>query len=114
MFGFGRKKEEPEPKGTAKTFVEATGGGWGNPPDILPVDGGAHADYVGEVLYQASEYARDEGIQIGEEFDYIITDIPQGIASPREIMLGLMMRAQDYGLSASAMHNEKIRFIREE
>lgn len=110
MFGFGRKK----PQGTAQTFVEATGGGWRDSPNTVAADGGEHAGYVGEVLHQASEYAHDQGIGVGEEFDYTITNIPRGITSPHEIMFGLMMRAQDYGLSASSMHDEKIRFIREE
>lgn len=113
MFGFGRKKEEPESTGTADTFVEAIGGGWGDPPRIIPADGGEYADYVGGVLEGASEYAHDQEVGIGEEFDYLITNIPRGISNPLEIMAGLLKRAPDYGLSVDFMRNETIRFIRD-
>jgi len=109
MFGFGRKKK---PKGTARTFVEATGGGWNDDRDVIPGDGGEHADYVGGVLRRASEYARENDIEIGEEFEFTITDIPAGISSPHEIIFGLMMRAHEYGLRVGAIANETAYFTR--
>lgn len=48
LFGFCRKRKRPQ--GTARTFVEDTGGGWGDSPDAVAADGGEHADYVGEML----------------------------------------------------------------
>lgn len=48
MFGFCRKRKRPQ--GTARTFVEDTGGGWGDSPDAVAADGGEHTDYVGEML----------------------------------------------------------------
>lgn len=109
MFGFGRKKKS---EGTARTFVEATGGGWGDTPDVISGDGGANADYVGEVLRQASEYANEQGIAVGEEFCFTITDIPVGISSPHEIIMGLMMRAHECGLSVDSAINEEVYFTR--
>lgn len=111
MFGFGRKKKKAE-EGVAQTFVEATGGGWRDIPEVVAVDGGEHADYVGEVLQKAYEYARETNVKIGEGFDYTLTDIPCGIVSPHEIAFGLMMRASDYGLSAGFVHDETANFTR--
>lgn len=110
MFGFGRRKKRPE--GTAQTFVEATGGGWGDVPDELPADGGVHADYVGEVLQRARDYADEHDIKVREEFMLRITDIPRGIRNPQEIVFGIMSRAHDYGLIAGAMFDEKVYFTR--
>ncbi len=113
MVGFGRrKKPQAQPGDTASTFVEATGGGWGDSLDAVAVDGGEQADYVGEMLRRASEYARENGVEIGEEFEYTITDIPCGITSPHEIVFGLMMRAGEYGLCPGPMLNEKAYFTR--
>lgn len=115
MFGFGRKKASREGASqgaTARTFVEATGGGWGETPDVMPADGGSHADYVGDILRRAREHAEDNGVGVGEEFTYTITDIPRGISSPHEIIFGLMMRAPEYGLSADFMHDETAHFTR--
>lgn len=109
MFGFGRRKKS---EGTADTFVEATGGGWNDAPDVIPADGGKHADYVGEILRRASEYARENDITVGEEFEYTLTGIPRGIVSPHEIMFGLMLRAPEYGLSSGAIFNEMAYFTR--
>lgn len=109
MPGFGRRRERRED--VASTFVEATGGGWDDGPNEIPVDGGAHADYVGEVLKKIRDYAA-EHVGVGESFTYTITDIPVGIESPFEIVFGLMMRANDYGLQAGAMANETAQFIR--
>ena len=110
MFGFGRKKK---PRGTASTFVEATGGGWHDAPQVVRVPrSGTEGDYVGEMLRQAHEYAVAYNIPIGEEFEFTITDIPMGIESPHSIIFGLMVRASDYGLSPSVAMNESIRFTR--
>lgn len=110
MFGFGRKRKVQS--GTAETFVEATGGGWGAVDDTMPADGGGRADYVGEILRCASEYAKQQNVGIGEEFSYTITDIPHGIDNPYEIIFGLMMRAPEYGLSPGPIHDETAIFIR--
>ena len=112
MRGFGRKKKPKE--GVADTFVSATGGGWSD-RDIdgaMEIDGGEHSDYVGEVLRQASEYAKRTNVAIGQEFEFTITDIPRGIPSPHEIVMGIMMRAGEYGLSPGVMHDETARFTR--
>lgn len=112
MFGFFKRKKKSH--GTADTFVEATGGGWSDSPDIVAGDGGENADYVGEVLRQASEYARENGVEIDEEFEFTFTDIPRGITSPHEIMFGIIMRAHEYGLSSAGMANETAYFTRVE
>jgi hypothetical protein len=109
VFGFGRKKK---PEGTARTFVEATGGGWGETPDVVAGNGGENADFVGEVLKRASEYAKEKGVTIGEEFTFTISDIPVGISSPHEIIMGLMMRAHEHGLSVDSAINESVYFTR--
>ena len=110
MFGFGRKKRAA--KGTAATFVEATGGGWTDVPDTVTLDGGKHAGYVEEILYQACQYARENGVAVGDKFSYTITDIPRGITNPHEITIPLMMQADRYGLSANYVHDETIEFTR--
>ncbi|HEU0266342.1 MAG TPA: hypothetical protein VFQ70_01835 [Candidatus Saccharimonadaceae bacterium] len=109
MFGFGRRKKD---RSTASTFVEATGGGWSDLPDEVAADGGEHADYVGEMLRRASEYACETGVGIGEEFKFTITDIPRDLVSPHEIVFGLMMRAHEYGLAPGVMHDETAYFTR--
>ena len=43
MRKFWRRKKAAE-AGTASTFVEATGGGWGDLPDSVPSDGGEQFD----------------------------------------------------------------------
>lgn len=111
MIGFGRRRRKPDP-GTASTFVEATGGGWGDVPGVMSADGGEHADYVGEVLRRAQAHAVEQGIAIGEDFTYTLTDIPCGITSPHEIIIGLMTRARDFGLEAGIAFGEKIAFTR--
>lgn len=109
MFGFGRRKKRTQ---GAETFVEATGGGWGDADEVVAIDGGEHADYVDEVLRDASEYARRHGVAVGEEFAYTLTRIPRGIASPHEIVFGIIMRASDYGLSPGVACDETLLFVR--
>ena len=109
MFGFGRKKRREEQ--VAQTFVEATGGGWSDSPETVAMDGGGQRDYVSEMLRRASVYAR-ENVEVGEEFAFTITDIPAGIASPHEIVIGLMMQADEYGLQAGVLVNETAHFTR--
>lgn len=110
MFGFGRKKKSQT--ATADTFVKATGGSWNDIPDVVTGDGGEHADYVGEILRKVSEYAIQEGVAVGEEFAYTLTEIPHGITSPHEVIFPLMMRAHEYGLRAGFMHDETAHFVR--
>ena len=109
MFGFGRKKQA---EGVAQTFVEATGGGWNDTPDVIALDGGKHAGYVEETLRQACNYARKNGVEVGDRFVYQITDIPRGISSPHEITVPLMMQADKYGLSTTAIYGEIVEFTR--
>ncbi len=108
-FRWGRRKPDTS---TASTFVEATGGGWGDAPSVMSVDGGEHADYVGEVLRRARDYAMEQGVAIGDDFTYTLTDIPRGITSPHEIIIGLMTRARDFGLDAGIAFGEEITFTR--
>lgn len=118
MFGFDRKKaprtdaNKATSDGVADTFVGATGGGWGKPPMSAAADGGEHSDYVGTMLERAKAYADENGISIGEEFRFTITDIPTGIASPHEIVFGMMMRASDFGFIPGMMMNETISLTR--
>ena len=37
MFGFRRRKDTPS-AGTADTFVEATGGGWSDSPEVVAIE----------------------------------------------------------------------------
>ena len=117
MFGFGRRKRRNMASasagatGTASTFVEATGGGWGDPPMRVAANGGSQADYVLQQLHAAREYAR-ENVAVGDTFEYRLTNIPRGISSPHEIMMGLMFQADEYGLMCSFMHDEAVTFIR--
>lgn len=123
MFWFGRKKEkssqiDPEDRqqqvnpSTADTFVEATGGGWGDPADVIAADGGEQSDYVGLMLVLAREQAIKNDVAVGEDFTFQLVAIPRGIVSPHEIMFGLMMRAGEQGLSCGMMHDEKVIFTR--
>lgn len=108
-FSWGRRKPDAD---TASTFVEATGGGWGDVPSVMSADGGEHADYVGEVLRRAQAHAVEQGVVVGEDFTYTLTDIPRGITSPHEIVIGLMTRARDFGLDAGIAFNEQVTFTR--
>ena len=126
MKWFGRKKsaQEPqvavskgvevkrEPRATASTFLEATGGGWSDAPDVIAINGGEDADYVGEMLSHARDFALANEIGIGERFEFTLTDIPVGITSPHEIIFGLMMRAHEVELSCEGTSDETICFIR--
>jgi hypothetical protein len=111
MFGLGRKKKRSA-EGTTSTFVDATGGGWSDSPEVVSTKGGSQADFVDQTLERAHAYALEHEVPVGSQFEFIITDIPVGISSPHEIIFGLMMEAHRYGLSADAIHNEKISFIR--
>lgn len=111
MFGFRRKKKATS-NGTSDTFVEATGGGWSDLPDTIPGNGGTQADFVGQTLERARAYALENDVAVGQEFQFIITDIPTGISSPHEIIFGLMMQAGEYGLSCRGIANEKAHFTR--
>lgn len=110
MWGFRRKKDKSS--GTAGTFVEATGGGWFDAPETIAGDGGAQADFVAQTLERARAYALENNIPVGQEFEFVITDIPTGITSPHEIVFGLMMRASEYGLTPGVIDNETARFTR--
>lgn len=113
MFTFPWSKKKPAAE-TADTFVEATGGWWTDSPDTIPGDGGSQADFVGRTLQRARDFALENNIPVGEEFEFIITDIPVGISSPHEIIFGLMMRAHEYGLIPGAVANETAYFTRTE
>ena len=111
MFGFRRRKDRPS-AGTADTFVEATGGGWSDSPEVVAGDGGSQADFVGQTLERARAYALENNIPVGQEFEYTIADIPLGISSPHEILFGLMVRAGEQGLRANSVLNETVFFTR--
>lgn len=114
MWWFGRKRYKARRaigEGTAKTFVEATGGGWGNPPDVVPVEGGPETDFALQTLRLAHEYAVKNDIPIGGEFDYVITNIPQGISSPHTIMFSVMLYADQFGLHPESFVDEKVHFV---
>lgn len=95
---------------TTDTFVKATGGGWGDTPNIVPADGGSQKDYVESQLELAKQQAAS--VAVGESFTYRLTDIPVGISGPHEIMFGMMMRSHEYGLMSGPMIDEKIEFTR--
>lgn len=97
---------------TAQTFVEATGGGWYDSPDVIAADGGNQSDYVDTVLRGARDYAQNHGIEVGQSFDFTMTDIPMGITSPHEISFGIIVRASEYGLSANFVFDESVHFTR--
>ena len=89
--------------------------------DILrAVEDGASAiglvdGYFGDlpsVWHKEILYALEQGIAIGEDFTYTLTDIPCGIASPHEIIIGLMTRAGGFGLEAGVAFGEEITFTR--
>jgi len=109
FFSFLRRKKPPR---VTDTFVEATGGGWSDPPSTVPADGGSQADFVGQTLDRARAYMLEQGIVVDQEFTFVITDIPVGISNPHEIIFGMMMRAPDYGLDAISVANEQAVFIR--
>ncbi|HET8883852.1 MAG TPA: hypothetical protein VFM68_00070 [Candidatus Saccharimonadales bacterium] len=111
---FGRNKNQEQPTtGSSDTFREATGGGWGDPPETIASDGGDQKDFVETLLEQAQQQAR-ESVEIGESFDFAITNIPNGIAGPHEIVFGLMMQSSRYGLSCGVVTNESANFTRRE
>lgn len=115
MFTFLRRRRKKRAAGgkTASTFVEATGGGWGEAPDVVPVDGGDHADFVGEVLAKARLQVDRDKVPVGATFEYTITDIPVGIDSPHAIVFGLMMRASEQGLVFISIFDETVTFVRD-
>lgn len=104
-----RKKR---PSSRVSSFVEATNGGWDDGPDRVRVDGGSRKDYVIEVLEAAVAYADEHGIKPGETFEYTLTNIPSGISSPLEIVIGIMYRAGEYGLLPGSAFNETFSFTR--
>lgn len=116
MFQFLRRRKRKNTPSTecttTNTFVEATGGGWGESPDVVAADGGQQADFVGRVLEEARAFALDNDIPVGGEFEFKISNIPMGIDSPHEIVFGLMMRASEVGLGAGMMRDEYIYFTR--
>lgn len=115
MFNFLKRKraKNGEGKKTADTFVEATGGGWSDAPDAIPTDGGEHFNFISEVLRQARLQAYENDVPAGEQFKFVVTDIPTGIESPHIIMFGLMMRAPEEGLSFQHMVDETVTFVRD-
>ena len=106
---FDRRKAPSDDAGVS-TFVEATGGGWRGTPDRVSVDGGSQAEYVRSQLELAREQAM--AVEVGEKITYTLTDIPRGIASPVEILFGLMMLAREYDLRPGVARNETIEFTR--
>ena len=110
MFGL-RKKKKPGPE-TVDTFVEATGGGWGESPNTIAGDGGTQVDFVEQTLQSARQFAITHNIPVGKEFEYTIADIPAGISGPHEITIGLLMQAERYGLMPGAILNETAYFTR--
>ena len=110
MFGFLKKRKKP--RETASTFVEATGGGWGDSPDVIGMPSGTEGDCVAEVLRRAKDYAITDNVAVGQKFEFRITDIPMGIESPHTIIFGLMMQAADYGLRVGVVYDETVQFTR--
>ena len=105
MKWFTRGRKKP-----TNPFVESTGGGWTDPPDVIEIDGGAQAAYIGDMLAKAKQQAV-KSVEVGESFTFTMTDIPVGVG-PHEIMLPLMFRASDYGLDCQSVINEKVDFVR--
>jgi hypothetical protein len=64
------------------------------------------------MLERARQHALEHEIPVGEEFEFTLTNIPNGISSPHEIIFGLMTRASDYDLRPGRMNDETIRFTR--
>lgn len=108
MFEFLRRWRRKE--GFARTFVEATGGGWGEPANVIKLPASSEAECVAEVLRLAKE--RAQSVAVGESFEFKITDIPMGIRDPHTIIFGLMMQAHEYGLSMGFAVNETVQFTR--
>lgn len=111
LFGRNRNQAKPATTDYADTFVEATDGGWSDPPETIASDGGNQKDFVDTLLQQAQRQAR-ETVEIGESFTFTITNIPRGVTSPHEIVFGLMMQANQYGLSCGTIANESATFTR--
>jgi hypothetical protein len=108
MFGFFKKKK-PKPDVADRFFKEADGG-WPDLPDEVAADGGSQADFVKATLEHVLEYAKDNDIAIGETFEFTIRDIPVGISNSLEIILGLTMQADKYGLLLSRIVDETATF----
>lgn len=94
----------------AETFVEATGGGWDDVPNRVAPDGGDFASYVAQQLRAAQMYAQ-ANVAVGEWFDFTITNIP-AVISPHEIVSGMIMQADTYGLGCGSAMNERFSFKR--
>ena len=103
--------EESHTPDTHNTFVAATGGGWGDPPERVAGDGGEQADYVSSQLAKAQAYAQVH-VEVGDTFEFRLTKIPGNITSPHEIAFGIMMRAGEYGLQPGVNVNETFTFTR--
>lgn len=96
--------------GTVDSFVEATGGGWGDPPFTIASDGGSQSDYVERKLEEFRNYAFTQSLRVGESFERTLDDIPVGIHSPHEISFGILMQAGRFGLHVDQMVDETIAF----
>jgi hypothetical protein len=111
LFKYLRRRKAAK-TGTSDTFLEATGGGWSESPEVIATEGGTQADFVDLMLSQARAHALAEDIPVGQEFEFVITNIPNGISSPHEIAFGLMIQAGRFGLEPGTIMNEKVRFTR--
>lgn len=107
----GSPTEPSSDKETVDTFVEATDGGWGDPAEAIPVDGGSQRNYVEDQLESARRQALNEGLEPGDTLKYKLTRIPKGITSPHEIAFGIMMQASRYGFTPGVMHDETIELL---
>ncbi|OYX42414.1 hypothetical protein B7Y94_03470 [Candidatus Saccharibacteria bacterium 32-49-12] len=111
MFDWFLKKKSSA-NSTASTFVESTSAGWSDLPESIPDNGGEQAEFVNQTLARAHAEAIDRGVAIGDEFKFQITDIPVGIASPHEIVFGLIGQAHRYGLRCNVVCDEAAYFVR--
>lgn len=73
-------------------------------------DGGLHAVYVAQQLETARKSA--ETLEVGESFEYALTDLPEEWESRYEIFFGITMCASDYGLSSVRVIDDNVTFTR--
>lgn len=103
-------KKSKNESGSADTFIAATGAGWVDSPQYVAGDGGSQSKFVHGLLAQARDQA--QSVEVGEEFTFRVTEIPQGITSPHEIVFGIMMIAEQYDIRCELIVDEGVRFTR--
>lgn len=94
----------------AANFVDATDGGWYDTPKVVSADGGNYTAYVAQQL----EFARSEAMSlpVGAQIEYTLRGVPRGIHTPHDIVFGMMMKSEDYGLRFEHSFNETFAFTK--